>query len=212
LPDIALVCGAGGALGRALVEAFRARGDEVVGVDRKGEPQEGVRIESTDLSDPDAVDALWERIETPRWVVNAAGGFRAGRVADTEPDTFRFLLDLNLATVFWSCRAAARRLEAGSAVVNVAARAAVAGGTGAAAYAASKAAAVRLTEVLAAELAERGVRANSVLPLLIDTPANRAVLSPERLRDAVPPSRVADVCAFLCSDAAAAITGAALPV
>src|SRR5207248_10825820 len=95
--DVALVCGAGGALGSALVDAFRARGDTVVGVDRKGEPREGVQMEAADLTDPDAVEALWERIETPRWVVNSAGGFRGGTVAETEPDTLSFLLDLNLA-------------------------------------------------------------------------------------------------------------------
>src|SRR5581483_1321762 len=49
--------------------------------------------------------------ETPRWVVNAAGGYRGGPVADTDPETLRFLLDVNLGTVFWSCRAAARRRD-----------------------------------------------------------------------------------------------------
>jgi NAD(P)-dependent dehydrogenase (short-subunit alcohol dehydrogenase family) len=210
--DVALVCGASGALGSALVEAFRARGDDVIGVDRKGEPREGIRMEAADLTRPEEVEALWERIETPHWVVNAAGAFRGGSVADTEPETVSFLLDVNFATALWSCRAAARRLERGGAIVNVSARAAVAGGTGAAAYAASKAAVVRLTEVLAGELTERGVRANAVLPLLIDTPATRASLPPERFAGAATPERIADVCAFLCSDAAAAVTGAALPV
>jgi len=210
--DIALVCGAGGALGTALVEAFQARGDEVIGVDRKGESRNGVRMEHADLTDPESVDALWDRIGTPRWVVNAAGGYRGGEVADTDPDTLRFLIDLNFGTAFWSCRAAARRLERGGAIVNISARAAVAGGTGAGAYAASKAAVVRLTEVLASELAGRGIRANAVLPLLIDTPANREALPAERLQNAVPPARVAAVCAFLCSDAADAVSGAALPV
>ena len=210
--DIALVCGAGGALGGALVEAFEARGDEVIGVDRRGETHDGIRMEIADLTDPESVEALWERIEAPRWVVNAAGGYRGGAIADTDPETLRFLLDLNLGTVFWSCRAAARRLERGAAIVNIAARAALGGGTGAGAYAASKAAVVRLTEVLAAELAGRGIRANAVLPLLIDTPANREALPPERLQNAVPPGRIAAVCAFLCSDAAEAVSGAAVPV
>ena len=212
MADVALVCGAGGALGAALVDTFQARGDVVIGVDRRGEPHEGLRWETADLADPESVDALWDRIETPRWVVNAVGGYRGGEVAETDAETVRFLLDLNFGTAFWSCRAAARRLERGGAIVNVAARAATAGGTGAAVYAASKAAVVRLTEVLANELAGRGIRANAVLPLLIDTPANREALPPERLQNAVPPGRVAAVCAFLCSDAADAVSGAALPV
>ena len=134
--------------------------------------------EAVDLTSADEVEALWARLEAdgdrPRWVVNAVGGFRAGTVADSEPDDVRFLLDLNLGTAWWSCRAAARRLEAGGAIVNVSSRTALAGGAGSAAYAVSKAAVVRLTQVLAAELAERGVRVNALLPSVIDTPANRA--------------------------------------
>jgi NAD(P)-dependent dehydrogenase (short-subunit alcohol dehydrogenase family) len=213
-----MVCGAGGTLGAALVEGFLARGDRVVAVERRGdgEATPGVLRERTDLTAPEEVEALWERLaaagETPRWVVNAAGGFRPGSVADSEPDEVRLTTDLNLGTAWWSCRAAARRLEPGGAIVNVAARAALTGGSGSAAYAVAKAGVVRLTEVLAAELAERGVRANAILPALIDTPANRAVLPAESLERAVPAERVAGVAVFLCSDAAAAVSGAIVPV
>jgi len=212
--DLALVCGGGGALGGALVDAFLARGDRVVAVDlRPGPDQEGVKREALDLTSPDEVEALWERLpELPRWVVNATGGFRGGTVASSETDDVCFVSELNLGTAWWSCRAAARRLEAGSAIVNIGARAALTGGTGSAAYAVAKAGVVRLTEVLAAELAERRVRANAILPALIDTPANRASMSPESLRNAVPPADVAAVVTFLCSDAAAAVTGAIVPV
>jgi NAD(P)-dependent dehydrogenase (short-subunit alcohol dehydrogenase family) len=210
--DVALVCGAGGALGGALVAAFLARGDDVVAADRTAAGRtDGARTEAADLSSPDDVEALWERLDrTPRWVVNAVGAFRAGSVADSDAESYAFMHDVNLATAWWSCRAAARRVEAGGAVVNVAARSAIAGGAGSAAYSVAKAGVVRLTQVLSAELAERGVRANAILPTLIDTPANRAAMSAEALRNAVPPERVASVVAFLCSDAAAAVTGAAL--
>ncbi len=216
-PDVALVCGAGGALGSALVAAFASRGDRVVAVDRHPpDAADGVRPEAADLTSADEVEALWSRLEAggdrPRWVVNAVGGFRAGTVSDSEPDDVRFLLDLNLGTAWWSCRAAARRLEAGGAIVNVSSRAALVGGSGSAAYAVSKAAVVRLTQVLAAELAERGVRVNALLPSVIDTPANRASTPADQMLKAVPPAEIAAVAAFLCSDAAAPISGVAVPV
>jgi NAD(P)-dependent dehydrogenase (short-subunit alcohol dehydrogenase family) len=145
---------------------------------------------------------------TPRWVVNAAGAFRPGTVADSDPELLRGLLDVNLSTAWWSCRAAARRLPAGGAIVNVAARTAVAGGSGSAAYAVAKAAVVRLTQVLALELAERHVRVNAILPALIASPANRVA----GREGGVPPEKLALVVGYLLSDAASAVTGATLPV
>jgi NAD(P)-dependent dehydrogenase (short-subunit alcohol dehydrogenase family) len=215
---VALVCGGGGALGGALVEALLERGDRVVVAELHPQPpsHERVRAEGADLTMSSEVEALWDRLaadgETPQWVVNAAGGFRGGTVADTDPETMRFVEDLNLGTAWWSCSSAARRLPRGGAIVNVASRAAVEGGTGTAAYAVSKAGVVRLTEVLAAECAERGIRVNAVLPSVIDTPANRASLSAASLARAVPPAQIASVVAFLLSDAAAAVTGAIVPV
>jgi NAD(P)-dependent dehydrogenase (short-subunit alcohol dehydrogenase family) len=188
-----------------------------VGVDRHPDPElVGVRLEAADLSHPDEVEALWDRLEAdgelPRWLVNGVGAFRGGTVAESEPDSYRFMHDVNLATAWWSCRAAARRMQPGGAIVNVAARLALTGGAGSAAYAVAKAGVVRLTQVLAGELAERQVRANAVLPSVIDTAANRAAIAPEAMRGAVPPEQIAAVAAFLLSDAAAAISGTVLPV
>jgi NAD(P)-dependent dehydrogenase (short-subunit alcohol dehydrogenase family) len=200
--DCSLVFGGSGALGTAVVETLRARGDYVVAPGR----------DEVDLTDAAAVEALWERLAhegvEPRWVVNAAGGFRTGTVAESEPEDVRFMSELNLGTAWWSCRAASRRLPPGGAIVNVAARSAVNGGKGSAAYAVGKAGVVRLTQVLALELAERQVRVNAILPALIDTPANREA----GLTGGVPPAQIASVIAFLLSDAAAAVTGAAVPV
>jgi NAD(P)-dependent dehydrogenase (short-subunit alcohol dehydrogenase family) len=214
---VALVCGGGGALGTAVVEALVARGDSVVAVDRHPrDAAEGVRFEALDLTSADEVDTLWERLvaagETPRFVVNVTGGYRSGTVLDSDPDSLRFMTDLNLGTTWWSCRAAARHLPDGGAIVNVGSRTAVSGGAGAAAYAVTKAGVVRLTEVLSAELAERRVRVNAILPSTIDTQANRDALSPEALKKAVSAAEIAGVVAFLLSDAAAAVTGAIVPV
>jgi len=197
--DVALVCGGAGALGRAVADELRARGDEVVVADR----------DDVDLTDAAAVEAFWDRLETaPRWVVNAVGGFRPGTVAESEPADFRFLIGLNLETAWWSCRAAARRLPAGGAVVNVAARSGLSGGQGSAAYAVTKAAVIRLTQVLALELAEREVRVNAIVPALIDTPANRA----HGITGGTPPAEIAAAVAFLLSDASHAVSGAIVPV
>jgi NAD(P)-dependent dehydrogenase (short-subunit alcohol dehydrogenase family) len=197
--DVALVCGGSGALGAAVVKALSERGDDVVVADR----------DAVDLTDADAVEAFWDALAVkPRWVVNTAGAFRAGTVVDSDPEQLRGLLDVNLGTAWWSCRAAARRLPPGGAIVNVAARAAVAGGAGSAAYAVAKAAVVRLTQVLALELTERQIRVNAILPALIATPANRNA----GREGGVPPEELALVVAYLVSDAASAITGATLPV
>jgi NAD(P)-dependent dehydrogenase (short-subunit alcohol dehydrogenase family) len=215
---VALVCGGGGALGTEIVGALAARGDTVVVVDRApaADVLDGVNHEVADLTSVDQVTALWDRIEaaaeTPRWVVNAAGGFRPGDVASSDPDSVRFMSDLNLGTAWWSCREAARRLPEGGAIVNVSSKTGLNGGAGSAAYAVAKSGVIRLTEVLAAELRERRVRVNAVLPSVIDTPANRASMSPDELKNAVAPADLASVISFLLSDAAAAVTGAIVPV
>jgi NAD(P)-dependent dehydrogenase (short-subunit alcohol dehydrogenase family) len=218
MAETSVVCGGGGALGGAIVEALLTRGDEVIVVDRHadGEPVERLRREAVDLTAPEAVEELWARLAAdgvaPRWVVNAVGGFRGGRVSETEPDALHFVEDLNLGTAWWSCRSAALHLPEGGAIVNVSSRSGVSGGAGSAAYSVSKAGVNRLTEVLAAELAERHVRVNAVMPSVIDTPANRESLSAKALEQAVAPADIASVIAFLLSEASVAITGAVIPV
>ncbi len=223
---LAIVCGATGGLGPAVVAGFASRGDRVIAVARSVESLrtfqtshgQAVSTEAADLTQPEEVEALWMRIdartEVPRWVVNVTGGFRPGSVLQTTPSEYRFMQDLNLASAWWSSRAAAQRLQraGGGAIVNVSSRSGLVGGAGAAAYAVSKAAVIRLTQVLADELKESGVRVNVVLPAIIDTEANRATMPPAQMRKAISPQAIAQVILFLCSEAAAPITGAAIPV
>jgi len=228
MPDLAVVMGATGGLGAAIVDAFARRGDRVIAVARSraevsqlASRYEVVTGDTADLTSRPAVDDLWERIDrvgTPRWLVNATGGYRAGKVVDSTPDDFTFMMDLNLGTAWWSCRAAARRMQAvsapsgGGCIVNVSSRSALVAEPGAAAYAVAKAGVIKLTEVLATELKASGVRVNVVVPAIIDTAVNRQNLPEKLMQKAVAPAEIAAVIAYLCSDAAAAITGATIPV
>ncbi len=233
MADLAVIMGATGGLGSAIVDAFASRGDRVIAVARsRAEVSQlaskfpgVVTGDTADLTSRLAVDDLWERIDrvgTPRWVVNATGGYRAGKVADSTPDDFTFMMDLNLGTAWWSCRAAARRMQTvpspsgggqgGGCIVNVSSRSALEAEPGAAAYAVAKAGVIKLTEVLAAELKASGVRVNVIVPAIIDTAVNRQVLPEKLMQKAVAPAEIAAVIAYLCTDAALAITGATIPV
>jgi NAD(P)-dependent dehydrogenase (short-subunit alcohol dehydrogenase family) len=233
MPDLAVIMGATGGLGTAVVDAFAKRGDRVIAVARSraevsqlASKYPGVVTGDTaDLTSRLEVDDLWERIDrvsVPRWVVNTTGGFRAGKVVDTNPDDFTFMMDLNLGTAWWCCRAAARRMQAppsasggvqgGGCIINVSSRSGLFAEPGAAAYAVAKAAVIMLTEALAAELKTSGVRVNAVVPAIIDTPANRRSLPEKVMQKAVDPAEIAAVIAYLCSDAAQAVTGVAIPV
>ena len=225
MSGLAVICGATGALGAAIVEAFAARGDQVIAVARSRSEVSKlessypgrVRGDTADLTSRLEVDDLWSRIDTvgtPLWLVNATGGYKPGRVVDTTPDDFQFMMSLNLGTAWWNCRAGARRMQAAGAgaIVNVSSRSGVSAEGGAAAYAIAKAGVIKLTEVLAAELKSSGVRVNAVIPSIIDTPANRKSMPAKLLEKAVPPAQIAEVISYLCSDAASAITGTSVPV
>jgi NAD(P)-dependent dehydrogenase (short-subunit alcohol dehydrogenase family) len=208
-----------------VVAAFARRGDRVVAVARTESALSALRerigerlvVEAADLASETSVEELWQRIDrladTPRWVVNLTGGYRGGTVAETRGEDVRRMLELNVLTAWWTCRAAVRRLSSrGGAIVNVSARSAVVRQGGAAAYTVAKAAVLKLTEVLAEECKDSGIRVNAVLPAIIDTPANRRDFPERAMAKAVAPESIADVILFLCSDAAAAVTGAAIPV
>lgn len=222
-PHAVVVTGAAGALGAAVVDVVRERGSEVVALDRPGErldelgARPGVHAIPVDLTSRPAVQQAFERVDALPVAISAlvglAGGFAPGALADTDEDVLDSLLRTNLGSALWSAQAAAPRLAArgGGAIVLVGSKTAV---TGAApiAHATSKAAVVRLTELLAAELRGDRIRVNAVLPSVIDTAANRTWMSADLAARAVAPEAVAAVIAFLCSADAHAVSGAAIPV
>jgi NAD(P)-dependent dehydrogenase (short-subunit alcohol dehydrogenase family) len=227
---VALVAGAGGNLGSAVANAFRAAGARTVLVERDaqrlrqvfqdllGSPDH-VLAGGVDLMAPGGLDAVVaqavERFGRIDILVNAVGGFRAGRpMHETPMETWDLLLDLNLRTTLvaaWAVVPAMLAQRYGK-IVTVAARAALAGAANMAAYSASKAAVVRLTESLAAELKGDGINVNCVLPGTLDTAQNREDRPDADFSTWVPLEALADVILFLTSDAARAVHGAAMPV
>jgi NAD(P)-dependent dehydrogenase (short-subunit alcohol dehydrogenase family) len=124
------------------------------------------------------------------------------------------MLALNLRAAYFLCRAVVPvMLEQGSgSIINVASRAAFDHSAGAGAYVAAKAAAVAMIDSLAADLKGKGVRVNSVLPSIIDTPANRKAMPDANFAKWPKPEDIAKVILFLCSDDARLIHGASVPV
>jgi NAD(P)-dependent dehydrogenase (short-subunit alcohol dehydrogenase family) len=135
-------------------------------------------------------------------------------IHETPDRDWDLMLGLNARTVFNCTRAAVPHLLAagGGAIVNVSARAALKGSARMGPYCASKAAVITLTETLAEELKDSGIRVNCVLPGTLDTPQNRAAMPDADFDRWVPLPALAEVILFLASPAARAVTGAALPV
>lgn len=213
------VTGAAGALGRKTVEVLQAAGWKVVGVDLAEVKADGLALAlgGVDLGDEASVQAAADRIKTELGgldgLVNIAGGFRWETVSDGAVATWDKLYAVNVRTALIATRSVLPLLKASKgAVVNVGANAAAKAGAGMGAYAASKAGVARLTEALAEELKDEGVRVNAVLPSIIDTPANRADMPDADFSRWVSPENLAQVIAFLLSPAATAVTGALLPV
>jgi NAD(P)-dependent dehydrogenase (short-subunit alcohol dehydrogenase family) len=226
-----IVAGGTGALGRAVSEAFLREGATVItpfhtasefqslATAQCDEARARLRGEQVDVTDEAAVGRLiagviqrHSRIDV---LVNAVGGY-AGDVKlwDMESAVLDRMLALNLRPLHALARAVVPEFlkQGHGAIVNVAARAALDPPAGGSAYAASKAAALAMAQSLAAELAGTGIRINSILPRIIDTPANRKAMPKANYAKWTTPEKIADVILFLCSDAAAAVHGAALPV
>jgi 3-oxoacyl-[acyl-carrier protein] reductase len=226
---LALVTGGSRGIGRAIaLELGRAGAEVVVGYRTGREEAEAVASEiggravEADVSDAESAKALVEAAGDLDVLVNNAGLTRDGLLVRMSDEDWRTVIDTNLSSVFYTCRAAARpmmRKRAGS-IVNVSSIVGVHGNWGQTNYAASKAGIIGFTKSLARELGSRNVRANVVAPGYVKTQltdvlpeeATAAMLTNTPLGRLGDPEDVAGAVRFLCSDAAAFVTGDVLLV
>jgi NAD(P)-dependent dehydrogenase (short-subunit alcohol dehydrogenase family) len=217
-----VITGASGNLGRVVAKAFADLGARLALLDLKQgdlkESQQQIFL-TTNLLDADsagaAVGKALERFGRIDVLCNVAGGFRMGSpVHETKDADWDFLFGLNARSVLNTARAAVPAMlkGGGGKIVNIGAFAAQRGAASMGAYVASKSAVIRLTESMAAELREKNINVNCVLPTIIDTPENRKAMPNADPRKWVAPEDLAAVIVFLASDAARAIHGAAIPV
>jgi len=227
----AIVTGGTGALGAAVVRAFLAEGARVAVPFRKegeleklragldagqAEALSGTRL---DLTDESAVEAFAASVAEDRQgldvLVNAAGAFAGGKpVHETPWSVWQEQLDVNLKTAVLASRAAVPWMlrRGAGAIVNVSSRPAERSGENLAAYAAAKRAILQLTDAMAAELVEKNITVNAILPSTIDTPANRKAMPGADYSKWVSPDAIARVIVFLAGPDARIVSGAHVPV
>jgi NAD(P)-dependent dehydrogenase (short-subunit alcohol dehydrogenase family) len=213
-----------------VVRAFAADGARLALTARKLEPAEALIRDlglSADRALPSVVDvtsaasvAAWIEAVKQKWsradvLVNIAGGYKPGKpVHEMDEADWDFMLNLNARSAFLTCRAVIPLMlaQGSGKIINIGAKAGLAAGRKSTAYAASKAAVLRLTEALSAEVRDKGINVNAVIPSTIDTPGNRAAQPDADTSKWVKPEDLAAVIVFLASEAANAIHGTLMPV
>ena len=236
---VALVTGGLRGIGRAIVERFVAEGALVMAADLDdagGDLEESlgerVAYHRLDVTRDDdwaaALAALDARFGKLTILVNNAGTSRTGSIADATEADWRFVMDTNTLSVFLGCRHAVRLMaEQGGAIVNIASARGQRPGSTQAAYSASKAAVLNLTESTALHCGENRlpIRCNAICPGVVETPLTRdhvaksgdaalfeAMAKMQAIGRLGEPREVADAAVFLASDEASFVTGAILNV
>ena len=222
-----MITGAAGNLGQAVAAAFAAAGANLALLDLNDASLAKVATagagdmlrQRVDLSEPAsvaaAVGAAIARFGRIDALCNLAGGFQMGeKVHEIGADTWNFMMELNAGSVLRMSHAIVPQMlkQGGGRIVNIGAYSALAGKAEMAAYIAAKSAVIRLTESMAAELRAHNINVTCVVPNIIDTTQNRASMPKSDPAKWVAPEALADVLLFLCSPAARAIHGAAIPV
>jgi NAD(P)-dependent dehydrogenase (short-subunit alcohol dehydrogenase family) len=227
---VVLISGATGGLGSAVAREFAQTEARLALTSTSGEalqeladqlglPDDRVLTATVDATDPGSVEQLVAGVVDTfgglHVLLNTIGGWGGGKtVSDTPVEQWEWMLALNLRSAFLISRAVLpHMLRAGwGRIIHTASKTAVAPRPKEAGYAVAKAGVITLTEVIAAEVKGTGVTANVVLPSIIDTPANRRMMSSTDPTRWVPPRHVAAAMRFLCSDAAASVNGVRIPI
>ncbi|WP_371412720.1 SDR family NAD(P)-dependent oxidoreductase [Agrobacterium sp. LAD9] len=225
--SVVLVTGAGGNLGRAVVQELASRGAGLVCVERSLEALDDaasdlppgtqiLKIGGIDLADMGSCQEVvakaivrFGRIDA---LANTVGGFQTGPVEEAGIAQWEHLFHINARTAYTISAAVLKPMQdAGyGRIVHVAAAPGLKAGAHQAAYAASKGAVIRLTEAIAAENRDKRITANCILPGTIDTPQNRSAMPNAKTSSWVQPTDIAKLIGFLISPAAGIVTGAAI--
>lgn len=220
---VALVTGANGGLGTAVTKALLDAGFLVTGLAPKIKPQDFDHPHFTALpATLNSLDEAKKAVETVithfgriDLLVHTVGGFAGGKsVSDTDDATFQRMFDMNLNSTFHMLRAVIPPMRAAGSgrIVAIGSRAAENPGAMVGAYSASKAAMVSLIRTVAIENKDAGITANVILPGTVDTAANRAAMPKADFSQWVKPESIASLIAWLASEEAKDVTGAAIPV
>ena len=226
---LALVTGASRGIGRAVARELARAGASVVVGYRSGQDEAealaeeiGGRAVQADVSSPDDARRLVEEAGDVDVLVNNAGLTRDGLLARMSDDDWHTVIETNLSSVFYTCRAVTRPMmkKRGGAIVNISSIVGVHGNWGQTNYAASKAGIIGFTKSLARELGSRGIRANVVAPGYVKTQltdvlpddATAAMVGQTPLGRVAEPEEIAGAVRFLASDEASFITGEVLLV
>lgn len=216
-----VITGAAGALGTAVVAALNTPKNTVVALDAAAKrpahlPEDVHYLGGFDLTNPDtakdaakAVKDIFRHVDV---LINIAGTFAWEEVATGSPDTWQRMFSINVMTAFNTTQALLPTFTDGGSIVYIGAAAAQPAGHGMGAYAASKSSVRALMESVADELKGKKIRANAVLPRIIDTPANRKDMPDADYSEWTSADAIADTIAFLASDRSRAINGASVPV
>ncbi|MBL4689445.1 MAG: SDR family oxidoreductase [Nannocystaceae bacterium] len=218
-----LITGGGGGLGLHVTHAFLSSGARLTvpvrdDADRErlrealGEDIGRVKMPQADLTDEASVETLLAGDSPPDALVHLVGGFAMGPLDEATLATYEQQMDLNVRTTFLLLKhgIAAMRTVGHGRIVTVASKAALEPMAGMGLYGAAKAAVLALTQAAACETKGTGITANTVLPSIIDTPANRAAMGDADAHTWVQPERLAATILFLCSDAGGDLRGSAV--